>query len=362
MPRRAGAHGADMLTTPLHAAQREAGAKMIDFGGWDMPVQFAGITAEHHAVRQRCGVFDVSHMGRLRIQGPRAGGWLDRVVCRRCSDLAPGQVRYGLILAGDGGAIDDVLVARESADSFHMVVNAGNRTAVLTHLAGVADAGARVEDLTAVQAMIAVQGPQAAALLAGLGLDPGALKAYRFADARWQGADVRISRTGYTGEDGAELFVPAERVVELWRAVVAAGAAPCGLGARDTLRLEAGMPLYGHELDRRTTPLEAGLRFAVNPAGGFIGDACLAAPLRKTLVGLRVPSRRVPRQGYAISSDGTAIGSVTSGTLSPTLGAAIAMAFVPPDRADPGRLVQVDLRGTAVEAEVVPLPFYRRAR
>jgi aminomethyltransferase len=214
--------------------------------------------------------------------------------------------------------------------------------------------------------MIAVQGPAAPALLARLGLSPEGLANYAFRDATWQGQPVRVSRTGYTGEDGAELFCPASAAAALWQAVVAAGATPCGLGARDTLRLEAAMPLYGHELDRSVTPAEAGLTFAINKAGGFIGAervlAQLAAGPERRLVGLRMRAKRVPRQGYAVSQGGAVVGAVTSGTLSPTLGDAIGMAFVTAACAAPGCVVSVDIRGQPVEAEVVALPFYKRAR
>ncbi len=350
-----------MRRTPLHALHAAAAARFVDFGGWEMPVQYAGIAAEHQAVRRHCGLFDVSHMGRLRIRGADAPAWLDRVVCRRCSDLAIGQTRYGMLLADDGGVIDDVLVAREAADAFHMVINAGNRDGDLAHLRSLLARAVAIDDLSDAQAMIAVQGPAALALLAGLGLDGRDLKAYRFRDLPWRGTKVRVSRTGYTGEDGAECFAPAERIGELWQALIAAGAVACGLGARDTLRLEAAMPLHGHELDRSTTPREAGLDFALNPAGGYLGAAGVAQPLRKRLVGLGVPSKRVPRQGSPVLAGARPIGVVTSGTLSPTLGRAIGMAFVAPDQAAPGTVLAIDLRGTRVEAVVESLPFYRRA-
>lgn len=352
--------------TPLYASQAAAGGRMIDFAGWDMAVQFAGIQAEHAAVRTAAGAFDVSHMGRLRVVGPGALAFLQRRVCRRLADMRAGQVRYGLVLAADGTVEDDVLVSREGDHQFHVVVNAGNREKILGLWRPELTPETVLQDLSAEQAMIAVQGPRAVAILAGLGLDPSPLPVYGFRDAAWQGGAVRVSRTGYTGEDGAELFLPAARAPALWEALLAAGVAPCGLGCRDTLRLEAAMPLYGHELDRGTTPVEAGLAFAVNRDGGFIGAERVLAQLRdgpaRRLVGLRMLAKRVPRQGYPVLHGGAAVGAVTSGTLSPTLGEAIGLAYVPAALAALGTELTVDVRGQAVAAAVAPLPFYKRAR
>jgi aminomethyltransferase len=350
--------------TGLFEVQRARGGKFIDFNGWDMPVQFAGITAEHHTVRNTCGVFDLGHMGRLRLAGPGVLGLLARQVCRPVSDLRPGQVRYGLVLAEDGTVEDDILVSREGDDAFHVVVNAGNHQKILARWQALA--GDSLRDLTATQAMIAVQGPQAAGMLAGLGLDGRALKYYAFIDLPWSGTTVRLSRTGYTGEDGFECFLPAEAAERFYQAVVDAGAVPCGLGCRDTLRLEAGMPLYGHELDRTVTPVEAGLGFAVNRAGGFIGAEVVLRQLAegpaRRLVGLQMRDRRVPRHGYEVVSGDIAVGMITSGTLSPTLNQAIGMAYVPTALAAIGTPLTVDVRGTRCEAEVVPLPFYKRPK
>jgi len=355
--------------TGLFEAQRSRGGRFIDFNGWDMPVQFAGITQEHQTVRTGCGIFDLGHMGRLHLSGPHALGLLSRQICRRLDDLKPGQVRYGLVLAEDGTVEDDVLVSREGEQAFHVVVNAGNHQKILARwqiLAGKSLTELALTDLTLTQAMIAVQGPLAAGLLAGLGLDGRHLKYYSFVDLQWSGITVRLSRTGYTGEDGFECFVPAANAAQFYEAVVAAGAVPCGLGCRDTLRLEAGMPLYGHELDRSVTPVEAGLGFAVNKNGGFIGADVLlkqlAAGTAKRLVGLRMTDKRVPRQGYAVVKDGAPVGIITSGTLSPTLGVPIGMAFVPSALSAVGTALSVDVRGSVCAAEVVSLPFYKRAR
>ena len=350
--------------TVLHAVQLTAGGKFVDFHGWEMPVQFAGITSEHQAVRTRAGVFDLGHMGRLRVSGPGAEAFLATVACRAISDLKVGRVRYALVLADDGTVEDDILISRESATSWHVVVNAGNREKLLQMWRPTLPAGVVVTDLSAAEAMIAVQGPQALTVLAALGLEGSSLPYYGFSDQLWQGTAVRFSRTGYTGEDGGELFIVADRAPALWQAVVAAGAVPCGLGCRDTLRLEAGMPLYGNELDRTVTPVEAGLSFALSQAGGYQGAAAISRQqihgAAKQLVGLRVREKRVPRHGYPVLSGGGVIGVITSGTLSPTLGQAIGMAYVPPALATVGTVVQIDIRGTAVDAEVVPLPFYRR--
>lgn len=355
--------------TGLYEAQRARGGRFIDFNGWDMPVQFAGITAEHQTVRSACGVFDLGHMGRLHLEGPDSLALLSRQVCRRLDDMKPGMVRYGLVLAEDGTAEDDVLVSREGEQTFHVVVNAGNHQKILSRwqvLAGKSFTKLSLTDLTLTQAMIAVQGPTAGGLLAGMGLDGLHLKYYSFVDLPWSGITVRLSRTGYTGEDGFECFVPVAAQERFYEAVLAAGAIPCGLGCRDTLRLEAGMPLYGHELDRTITPAEAGLGFALNKNGGFIGAEVVLKQLAdgpaKKLVGLRMTDKRVPRQGYAVLKDGTPVGTITSGTLSPTLGVPIGMAYVASATSAVGTVLQVDVRGSMCAAEVVPLPFYKRAK
>lgn len=352
------------MRTILYETQAATGGKMIDFHGWDMAVQFAGITQEHVAVRTGAGAFDLGHMGRLHFSGPGALAFLSRRVCRPLGDLKPGSIRYGLVLAEDGTVEDDVLVSRESQDAWHVVVNAGNLDKLRDLWKPQVPADVVFTDLSASQGMVAVQGPKAVDLLKGLGLDGSALKYYQFTDVTWKGITVRISRTGYTGEDGYELFLVNERVVDLWNTVIAAGATPCGLGCRDTLRLEAGMPLYGNELDRTVTPVQAGLGFAVNKAGGFIGAgpvlAELAAGPARKLVGLKMQDKRVPRHGYPVLVGGQPAGVITSGTLSPTLGYPLGMAYVPAAAATPGTVVEVDIRGTRCAAVVVSLPFYKR--
>ncbi|MBA2482188.1 MAG: glycine cleavage system aminomethyltransferase GcvT [Planctomycetes bacterium] len=352
--------------TVLHDLQKAAGGKIIDFHGWDMPVQFTSIATEHQSVRTAAGLFDLGHMGRLHVQGTGSLRFLERRVCRPLADMASGAVRYGLVLADDGTVEDDVLVSREGPDAWHVVVNASNKDKVLTLWRDGLGGDVVVRDLSAEQAMVAVQGPQALSHLSAIGLDGTGMKYYSFRDVTWHGTTVRLSRTGYTGEDGYECFMPAVRAAELWQALAGRGVALCGLGSRDTLRLEAGMPLYGNELDRAHTPVEAGLGFAVNKQGGFIGDTIVLEQLAKgparKLVGIRMCDKRVPRSRYPILVGGTAAGEVTSGTLSPTLGAAIGMAYVSAAHASDGTRVQVDIRGTTCDADIVKLPFYKRAK
>ncbi|MCX8040179.1 MAG: glycine cleavage system aminomethyltransferase GcvT [Planctomycetota bacterium] len=355
-----------MRATPLADRHRAAGARFTEFAGWQLPLQFAGIVAEHGAVRERCGVFDVSHMGRLRLVGPRAAELLARWLSRRVRDQAPGRVRYALALAEDGTILDDLLAARLGDYEFLLVVNAVNREALLARWQPqTAPASAVLGDETLATAMLAVQGPRAAAVLAAIGIALSALPRFGCRLLRWQGGELLVSRTGYTGEDGAELICAAEAAGALWDALLAAGAQPCGLGARDTLRLEAGLPLYGHELSRAVYPGEVGLDWAVDGDDEACGVAAARAAgragLRRRLVGLIARSRRVPRPGYAVLRGERRIGAISSGSFSPTLGQAIAMALIAADCATPGSEVSIDIRGEPEPAELVALPFYRRS-
>ena len=353
--------------TVLYDLQVGLGAKMIDFHGWDMAVQFTSIIEEHQTVRTNCGLFDLGHMGRLRLSGSGAIDFLLKRTCRPLAKMTAGQVRYSLILNDQGCPEDDILISKESDESVHVVVNASNLNKILDLWADTGEDAVEISNLTSTQAMIAVQGPKAADILASIGLPSDGLKYYQFKDLDWQNVTVRLSRTGYTGEDGFEVFIQSDQAAKFWETVQEAGAVPCGLGCRDTLRLEAGMPLYGNEIDTAHTPVEAGLNFAVGKHGTYKGaDIVLAQKENGTdrkLVGLKMDGKRAARHGYAVlDNDGKEIGVVTSGSLSPTLGYPIAMAYVPADHSALGNKVLIDLRGKSqLEAEVVSLPFYKRA-
>jgi aminomethyltransferase len=383
---------APLFETPLTAWHATHGGRMVDFAGWSMPVQYGSIVEEHLAARRAAGLFDVSHMGRLSVTGPAAVTWLDALLTRRVADLAPGQVRYTLVTSDEGPTglriLDDALVAREAdaADGtprLALVVNASNRDRVVAWLRSrLPRAGVTLTDHTRDTAMIAVQGPRAVELVADLcpaadATAIAALKTYRATAATVAGQPAAVSRTGYTGEDGLELVVAAAHAVAVWEAILAAGAplgaAPCGLGARDTLRLEAGMPLYGHELVAASDPFALGLGFAVNltaadgAAREFPGAATLrsmqAQPAGRVRVGLICEGKRAAREGSIVTRPGDAasvVGTVTSGSYCPALGTAAAMAIVDRDAAADGTPLDVLIRDTAAAARVAPLPFYRR--
>ena len=361
-----------LLRTPLDAHHRRQGARMVPFAGWSMPLQYGSIREEHVAVRTGVGLFDISHMGRITFRGPDAGAFLDRIVTRRASTLAPGRIRYALITNESGGILDDVLVYHvPTAWSFQLVVNAANRSKILAWLdAQHAGEDVQWQDQTFETAMLAVQGPRAietAQTVLGGEPDLSALRYYRGCAWPAGGPLGLVSRTGYTGEDGCELIVSAAEAGPLWERLVEAGAHPAGLGARDTLRLEAALPLYGHEMDEATDPFEAGLGFAVELDGhAFIGSRALAdrqaRPAARIRVGLEVLGRRVARQGDEVFVDDQSIGRVTSGTYSPTLEKPIAMAYVTPQHASAGTPVEVDIRGRRTPAKIVSLPFYQRPR
>ena len=375
--------------TPLTGVHEGLGATLTDFAGWLMPLRYGSETAEHKAVRAAAGLFDLSHMGELAVTGPDAAAALDYALVGNLSALRPGRARYTMICAADGGVLDDLIVYRLTDEEFLVVANAANARTVYQALADrAAGLRAAVTDQTSDYALIAVQGPHAAAILAPLtDARLGEVKYYASYPATVAGSQALLARTGYTGEDGFEIFTGPQDAERVWAALSEAGAArglvPAGLAARDTLRLEAGMPLYGHELGRDVTPFDAGLGRVVklDKPGDFVGRAALAeragqAP-RRTLVGLAGQSRRVPRHGYDVLWDSAPCGTVTSGSPSPTLGVPIAMAYVDRATADeaaaeaaaeaagpdgqrgPGRLA-VDVRGSAEPAALVTLPFYRR--
>jgi aminomethyltransferase len=359
-------------TTPLQDRHEALGAKLIEFGGWIMPLQYTGILDEHRAVRERAGLFDLSHMGELFVEGPDAGRALAHALVTDPPSLREGRAHYSMICAEDGGIIDDLIVYRLGEERFLVVANASNAPvvsdALVERLAGFR---AVLDDRSLAMALCAVQGPRAVEIVDPLtDVDVAALRYYGIAEGTVAGIRALVARTGYTGEDGFEVFVDNARAAELWDALVAAGRdaglAPIGLGARDTLRLEAGMPLYGNELDLSTNPYEAGQGRIVKleKPGDSIGRTALERVARdgpaRMLVGLVMQGRGIARHGYPVHSGDRRTGVVTSGTQSPTLGKAIAMAYVAPADAEPGTIVDVEIREQRVAAEVVTLPFYHR--
>jgi len=358
--------------TPLVDVHRRLGARLIGFGGWLMPVQYRGIVEEHRAVRERAGLFDLSHMGELFVEGPEAGTALAHALVTDPPSLAVGRAHYSMMSAQDGGILDDLIVYRLAEERFLVVANASNAQRVSDGLAErLARFRAVLDDRALATALIAVQGPAAAGILAPLvDVDLGSLRYYAIADGRFGDIPALIARTGYTGEDGFELFVDWERAEPVWAALTEAGAeaglVPVGLGARDTLRLEAGMPLYGNELDENTTPFDAGLGRVVklDKTADFVGRAALERVARdgpaRRLVGLAIRGRGIARHGHPVFAGDVQTGAVTSGTHSPTLGTPIAMAYVAPGDGEPGKILEVEIRDQRVAAEVVPMPFYRR--
>jgi aminomethyltransferase len=359
-------------STALLDVHRALGARLIEFGGWLMPVQYGGILEEHRAVRERAGLFDLSHMGELFVEGPDAGDALAAAVVSDPRTLAVGRAQYSMIVAPDGGVIDDLIVYRLGPARFLVVANAGNAATVSDALVDrLGGWKAVLDDRSLATSLVAIQGPLAASILAPLTtVDLGALKYYAIAEGEVAGVPALVARTGYTGEDGFEVFVDWARGPDIWAALAEAGGPsgvmPVGLGARDTLRLEAGMPLYGNELDRDTNPFEAGLGRVVKleKAGDFVGRAALEKVARegidKRLVGLVVKGRGIARHGYPVDIAERRTGVVTSGTQSPTLGLPIALAYVAPGDGEPGTMLDVEVREQRVSAEVVPLPFYKR--
>jgi aminomethyltransferase len=358
--------------TPLAERHAELGARVIEFGGWLMPVQYGSIIDEHRAVRERVGLFDLSHMGEMFVEGPEAGVALAAALTTNPPALTVGRAHYSMIVAPDGGIIDDLIVYRLGEERFLVVANASNAAVVSDALAErLAGFKAILDDGSLATGLLAVQGPRAIDVLTPLtDVDLAGLRYYAIAEGSVAGIPALVARTGYTGEDGFEVFVETGRTVELWDALLtavrAADGVPVGLGARDTLRLEAGMPLYGNELDRDTNPYDAGLGRVVklDKPGDFVGRAALeriaAAGPAKRLVGLVVEGRGIARHGYPVKAADRTTGVVTSGTQSPTLGVPIAMAYVAPGDAETGTILAVEIRNAPVSAKVVDLPFYRR--
>lgn len=362
----------ELLQTPFHAWHASHGGRMVEFGGWHMPVQYSTIVEEHSAVRNSAGLFDISHMGRLRFSGDDACAFLDYLLTNDVARLKVGQVRYSLVTKEDGGVLDDVLVYR-LPESYMLVVNASNRTKIVDWIGQhLSKFNVNFEDQTLTHSMIAVQGPKAIDIISALGADNASdHKYYSVSEMTVAGMTALVSRTGYTGEDGFELIVPSDQGMDLWNQLLEAGKPfdlqACGLACRDTLRLEAAMPLYGHELNEDTDPLTAGLAFAVKlDVADFIGKETLAkiaeSPSTKVRVGLELEGKRIAREGAAILSDDNQIGEVTSGTFSPTLQKTIAMGYVDRAMSELGTSVEIDIRGKRHAVKVVALPFYKRAK
>jgi aminomethyltransferase len=360
--------------TPLHARHLASGAKMVAFGGWDMPLEYSGIVNEHMAVRQRAGLFDVSHMGEIEIAGRDALEAVQRISCNDASRLAVGQAQYSGLLTAQGTFVDDLLVYRLAPQHFLLVVNASH---IATDYAHITDKVKSVGDAIAVDAsaryaLIAVQGPRAIDVLQPLtGVELDAMKYYWFAHGEVANVRATVSRTGYTGEDGFEIFVPPQSADRVWQALMASGQGvgllPCGLGCRDTLRLEAAMRLHGNDIDTSTTVLEADLAWIVGwKKPDFIGASALRAQqaegVRRKLVGFEMRDHGIARAGFDIYVDAQKVGTVTSGTLTPYLKKAIGLGYVPVEHSTAGNQFDVDVRGRRLRAEVVPTPFYKRRK
>ncbi|ERN42162.1 glycine cleavage system T protein [Rubidibacter lacunae KORDI 51-2] len=358
--------------TPLHDLIQAQGARMTAFSGWDMPVQFAGLQQEHAAVRTRAGMFDISHMGKFALRGDRLVECFQTLVPSDLERLQPGQAQYTVLLNANGGIIDDIIFyyqgkAANGEQRAVAIVNAGtcakDRMWIGQHLA---DTDIELCDLSASRVLLAVQGPEAIARLQpSVAADLSPLRAFEHLETEVCGQPAFIARTGYTGEDGVELMLPPDAGRQLWHRLQTVSVEPCGLGARDTLRLEAAMALYGQDIDETRTPLEAGLRWIVHfdRKQDFIGREVLERQVvdgvPQRLVGLQMHGRHIARHGYAIYIDGQSVGTITSGTLSPTLSKAIALAYVPSDRARTGQAIEVEIRGKLHPAEIVKKPFYR---
>jgi aminomethyltransferase len=361
---------APLQQTPLHAVHLALGAKMVPFGGWDMPVQYSGILAEHRAVRQAAGLFDVSHMGEVEFRGPGALAALQRLTTNDAARLRVGQVQYSALTTERGTFVDDLTVYRLADDRFMVTLNAANIPKDLAWIRARTSGDGEVRDLSPETALLALQGPQAAAILQALTpVDLSAIRYYWFQEGEVLGRRAIVSRTGYTGEDGFEIYVAPDAAAPIWDALMEAGRTrgllPCGLGARDTLRLEARMALYGNDIDESHTVLEADLGWIVKlDKGPFIGREALAEQkaegLRQKLVGFEMVGRGIARSHYPAAKDGGVIGGVTSGAPSPTLGKNIGLAYLAIQHTAPGTAIDIQIRDQLVPARVVPTPFYKR--
>ncbi len=357
--------------TPLYDCHRRAGARLVEFAGWEMPVRYGSELDEHRAVRTAAGLFDVSHMGEIRVRGAGALDFLQRLTPNNVAKLAPGRAHYSGLLTAEGTYVDDLLVYQLAEGDYLLVVNAANLDGDFAWITSQLHPACSIENHSDRWALLAIQGPRAVDILRRhTAADLDAVRYYGFVEDKVEGAPALLSRTGYTGEDGFELYLAPGDAPTVWDALLASGAGdglvPAGLGARDTLRLEAGMALYGHEIDRQTTPYEAGLGWVVKlkKKSDFLGRDALVAQkrkgLRKKIVGFEVRGRGIARQGHAVYRDGEAVGKVRSGTWSPTLERAIGTADVPPELADAGTGLEIEVRRRRLPAVVVPLPFYKR--
>lgn len=370
-----GASASQLLRTPLYERHRALGARLVEFGGWEMPVQYSGILDEHRTVRERAGLFDVCHMGEFRVEGAGALAFLQGLVPNNVARLVDHQALYSQILRPDGGTLDDLIIYRMGENHYMVVVNAGTMEKdwawFSEHASGVSNL--TLTNISTETGLIALQGPRAQAILQPLTDTPLAdIVYYHSLPGVVAGVSCIISRTGYTGEDGFEMYCPADQAVTLWDTLLEAGKAegllPAGLGARDTLRLEAGYCLYGHELTEDITPLEAGLGWTVklDKGGDFIGREALTAEkaqgLRRKLVGIELTERGVPRATYPILQHGAVVGELTSGAIGPTVGKPIGMGYMQPGETSPGTPIEIEIRGKRVPAVIAALPFYKRPR
>ena len=362
---------AELKRTSLFEEHASSGARLVPFAGWEMPIQYTSILSEARAVRSKAGIFDVSHMGRLEVTGADSPRFFHRLVTADVVNMPLGRARYTLVCNEQGGIIDDTILYRMGDERFIFIVNASNADTVLDWLNRWRDEWAMDVDInvrTRETALIALQGPLAQGILQPMcSVDPSSIRPFRAVESQVSGFAAVVCRTGYTGEDGFEIIVSAENAPSLWRSFADGGATPCGLGARDVLRLEAGLLLHGLDMDATLTPLEAGLeRFVSWDKGDFIGLAALREMkergLPRSLVGFRLVEKGIPRHGYSILRGDESIGAVTSGSYSPTLDMGIGLGYVSPEHLTPGSRIAIDIRGRQAEAEVVAIPFYSRKR
>mgnify|MGYP000108266803 CR=1 FL=1 len=348
-----------MKKTVLHQTHQQLGASFTDFGGWEMPVRYGSDLAEHEAVRNSAGLFDISHMGEIVVIGPEAAAFLDSKLINAASKITPGRAKYSMLLNSQGGIIDDLIVYRLADEEFLIVANASNKDAVFADLKD-PQFDCSVEDQSDQWSMIALQGPKSLEVLNDFTTEPITIGYYSIGRYAMGSVQVLIARTGYTGEDGFEIYCQNSDAEAVWQSLVdRQEVTPCGLASRDSLRLEAGMPLYGHELNAETQPAEAGLGKVVSNPGSFQGKDSMQEPSKK-LIGLAGEGKRAARQGYKVFQNGKEVGEITSGILSPTLGYPIAMAFISNLESKPGEKFSVDIRGTELEFSEVELPFYKR--